>query len=614
MSSFVDRCRGDYYLTIKPSNLKLKVEKPINILELCQSAQVFIPNHCGGKGRCGKCVVIVEDSKGISPVSDTERRLLGKDIEHGRRLACQAILSGDTVITIKEEETSQFETPKLLTQGFKRASAISVIHLYCSEEQVKEVSSKEELLNRLINSSSKKFKLNWNLEALRSLPNLSDIVRTNLSVVLDECGNLIEVRSGTLKRLYGIAIDIGTTTVAGYLYELLKGQYIASYADLNPQRKYGVDVISRISYSLNNHNGSQILRSEIIGCINHIIEELCKRGSIEQGSVYMLSVVGNTVMHHILLGLPLVDLAMAPYRAVTTKAMRIPAKGLGIDISEGGQVFLLPLKAAYLGSDAVAAVLCSGLHKKKPLTLLVDLGTNAEIVLGNRDQLLSTSAAASPAFEAAHVRCGMPSFPGAIEKIRIKKGEGLIRFWTIGNAPPKGICGSGIVSALAEFLRHGFISTAGRFTNKVPKGLLRESTEGLEIVIAQDSSHTSKEIVITEVDISQLQLAKAAISAGIKVLLKEFRGKEIEEVIITGAFGTSLEARDLKEIGLIPQGIGGKIKIMENAAGKGACMALLDIRKRKEAIEIANRLQYVDLSQDPDFYELFVGGLVLGNV
>lgn len=586
---------------------------PKTAFELSMEASVKLGSNCGGRGKCGQCRIIIKEPKGVSNVSKLEEQFLGPLKDKSYRLACQTIVNGDTNIFIpKETNECDFQIKKETKFKIKCLPCISTFELKIDSTCMDDLLSKEDILKKCLETRSKHAHLP--IELLKKMPPLFEIKDNIVSAIIRRDGKILDFSKNKIEHAYGIAFDIGTTTVGAYLWEIKEGRFITSLGALNPQRSYGQDVISRISYSIESPEGLSILRNSILNTMNHMIERLCAKERISKDMIFEAVVVGNTVMHHIFLGLPLKDISVAPYRPVVAKGLDLPAVSLGLSLADTGYVILPPPKAGFLGPDTLAAVIGTGIHKKDKYVLLMDLGTNAEIVLGNKSKILCTSAAASPAFEAAHIGCGMAALPGAIERVQVGYKGKQLGIKTVGDQAPKGICGSGVISLLAGLLREGCLTKTGRLSNRLSKERLMETYKGLGYVLAQGKeTATGSEIVITEKDIAELQVAKAAIRAGIQILWERLGLPTVEEIIITGAFGSSLEPDDLVEIGLIPPAITGKIRVIENAAGIGASMVLVNWRKRKEIFHVISQMEYIDLAQQHEFKDLFVEALAFGR-
>lgn len=348
----------------------------------------------------------------------------------------------------------------------------------------------------------------------------------------------------------------------------------------------------------------------MVQCLNKLITEASSHAGINPSQIVEMTVAGNTAMHHFFLGLDPQYLTMAPYTPVLTDAQDVKAQDLRIKIGPSAYVHLLPLKAGFVGSDAVACILATGIHRKKATTLLIDLGTNGEILLGNKERLLCCSTAAGPAFEGGHVMWGMRAATGAIERVRIDPTTFDVTLKTIDGAPPIGICGSGIISAVAEMIRAGIVLGKGNFKESIQSSRLRQGDAGWEFVLAwSHEAGAEQDIVVTQKDVAELQMAKSAIYAGATLLMEIFGAESIQKVLLAGAGGNYVDPLDAGTIDLFPSGTTAKVIGVGNAAGHGSCLALLDKYKRKEAERIAKKAQYIELAATERFQELFVSSM-----
>jgi uncharacterized 2Fe-2S/4Fe-4S cluster protein (DUF4445 family) len=444
---------------------------------------------------------------------------------------------------------------------------------------------------------------------LRKLPLAISSESSGISVALLGGKEIIDVYKGRREKILGMAFDIGTTTVVGYLMDLETGKKLSVRASVNPQVAYGDDVISRISYATEKPEGLKKLQGEITGCINDLIEKASAEAGVDSDEILELTAVGNTVMHHLLLGLDPKRLSMAPYPPVLQDAQDIKCRNLDLRAGKSANIHLLPVKAGFVGSDTIACILATGMHKSSMPTLLIDLGTNGEMVFGNKDRLICCSTAAGPAFEGAHIRYGMRAADGAIERIKIDPSSLEAEVKTIGDKAPLGICGSGVISAVAEMIRAGIVLKRGNFNDEIVSPRLRHGEEGDEYVLAWNSEKgAGNALSITHKDVSELQMAKAAICAGVCVLMEVFgmEARQVRRVMLAGAVGNYADPDDVVTIDLIPELPGARIIGVGNAAGHGACLALLDRFKRRDARKIADKMEYVELAVHRRFDELFV--------
>ncbi len=417
----------------------------------------------------------------------------------------------------------------------------------------------------------------------------------------------------TVDKIFGIAIDIGTTTVVAKLINMADGQCPATESTLNPQTRYGDDVISRIAYAETPEKLAH-LHKAIVDCINELITTLCVKASIVPDDIYELCAVGNTTMNHILLEFPIVQLGLAPYKAHSLDSFDIPAVQLGMKINPRGNIHTVENIAGFVGSDTTAVTLTTDIDSADKVTLIVDIGTNGEIVLGTKDRLFAASCAAGPALEGARMSCGGRAAEGAIEAVVINQDD--IDLDVIGNCPPRTICGSGLIDTVAVLLDLGVIDATGRInepdilkdTSSSPiVSRIIKTNEQLSFVLHKAADESRRDIVLTQRDIRQLQLAKAAILAGIKILMRklDIADADIEQIFLAGAFGNCIRPESALRIGLLPAGDTQRIHFIGNAAASGAQMILLSGHSRDHARELAGKIEYVEIAHEPDFQNIY---------
>lgn len=456
--------------------------------------------------------------------------------------------------------------------------------------------------------------LDVNLEVLSGLPGKLRGSGFKVTAVLED-NRLLAVEAGdTASQGFGVAFDIGTTTIVGSLIDLLSGQVLGSAALTNPQNVYGADVISRIDHASKGSMGRQQLQDKVIGAVNEIISRLTIDYQVDRQKIYQVTIVGNTTMSHLFLGIDPVNLVPAPFIPAFRQAVRVPAARLGIDICPSGSVHVLPNVAGYVGSDTVAVMLATRIRDRQGLCLAMDIGTNGELVLGEGGRLLTCSTAAGPAFEGAQIHHGMRAADGAIEGVTI--GD-TVEVKIIGGGKARGICGSGLIDAIAAMLEAGIISSSGRLVNpekadrlqpQIRERIVRGEGGWQFVLVPAEISATGEDIVLTQKDIREFQLAKGAIGAGINILLKEM-GKtvaDLDQVLIAGAFGSHIDPDSALKVGLLPKIPRERIQTVGNAAGDGSKLALVSRIQRQEAAELAKSARHVELSARADFREEFL--------
>jgi uncharacterized 2Fe-2S/4Fe-4S cluster protein (DUF4445 family) len=605
------------------------------ILQLAQDAGIAIPHTCGGAGTCGKCGVTVHGP--ISPPTQAEREALKpSQLEAGVRLACQVRPLGDVLVAVEEHGPAH-----IVSEGLDvRVSLAPSVRKRLVHLPPPSLDDQRPDLERSIAALSparRGLPGSPDLGLLRSLPGAlrsaksaaTDAQPIEATAVIAE-NRLIAVEPGdTRDALCGVAFDIGTTTVVGYLLDLNTGRRLAVASDLNPQAAYGADVIARITHTMQDADGLSRLREIIVAKLNALIGSLCEQTGLPRSAIYDVTVAGNTTMHHLALGLPVESIALAPYTPVVTQGLWLAAADLGLEVYPQARVYMLPNIASYVGADIVADLLACRLERRDDLTLMIDIGTNGEIVIGNRERIVACSTAAGPCFEGGNISCGMRASAGAISAVRLDESQETmgkrdktpsalstpsphLRLETIGSAPPKGLCGTGLIDAVALMLRAGIIDDSGRMLDPdeltgVPDDLrrrVRPAERGNEFALAYAGEDgAERDVVITQRDVRELQNAKGAILAGIRVLLRHLGKSEadIGAVLLAGAFGTYIRRESALAIGLIPPIPIERIRSVGNAAGTGAQMALLSVSQRRRAERLARQVEYLELSGNASF-------------
>ena len=427
---------------------------------------------------------------------------------------------------------------------------------------------------------------------------------------------------GATENIFGLAVDIGTTTVVAKLINMADGECHATQAILNPQSRYGDDVISRIAYAQTDEQSTE-LHKAIIDCVNDLTTKLCKKTSIEAKHIYEMCVVGNTTMNHIFLKLPITQLGQAPYKAFSLEAQDIPAAQLHLEMNPAGNVHTVENIAGFVGSDTIAVALAVDIDSAEETTLVVDIGTNGELVLGTKEKLYAASCAAGPALEGARITCGSRAAEGAIEAVVVNEDpDGIgIDLDVIGNVSPRSICGSGLIDAVAVMLDLGIIDATGRFVepqqlkDKLPPTIFSRIIEQdgqLAFCLYRTANVSERKVFLTQKDIRQMQLAKAAIRAGIKLLQKRIglEDYEIEHILLAGAFGNYIRKESALRIGLLPTVPVEKIRFVGNAAASGARMILVSRQCRDKARELAGKIEYIEIAHEPEFQDVYADSML----
>jgi uncharacterized 2Fe-2S/4Fe-4S cluster protein (DUF4445 family) len=430
---------------------------------------------------------------------------------------------------------------------------------------------------------------------------------------------ILDIRPGRVDDLYGLAIDVGTTTVAGYLCNLRTGEVISTQSIMNPQIPYGEDVMSRITYTTAHQEGLEKIHRSIIDGLNQLIKTMMDDCHLHPEDILEISMVGNTAMHHLLLRLDPQYLGIPPFAPTIHQSMDVKARDLGLKVHPSANVHMLPIEAGFVGADNVGVLIAEEPYKQDKMVLIIDIGTNGELVLGNKERLLSSSCATGPALEGAHIKFGMRAAPGTIERVRIDPNTLEVNFKVIGeqhgqseSKSPKanGICGSGMIDAIAELFRSGVIDKGGGFKKNLSSPRLRKSDGEPEFVIAwKEETSIERDITITQKDVRNVQLAKAALYAGAKLMMKRLGIETLYKIILAGAFGSYIDPEKAMVLGMFPDCDLTNVYAVGNAAGEGARFALLNREKRVEADEIARRVEYVELTLEENFQKEFIDAL-----
>ncbi len=581
-------------IVFQPYGKRVLVEKGTTIMEAAVAAGIPLETVCGGKGICGKCKVRL--IKGSS---------LGGETQEGLMLACQTKIISDAVIEIPA--STRLLQQKILVGGVEIKIPLNPnVHKLYLKMNKPSLSDQKSDLSRIIEALDKKGIVigNVSLSFIQQLPLKLRSSDFRVTVVLVD-NDLVGVEEvDTTDKKYGISFDIGTTTVVGYLVDLNTGKDISCASRMNPQVVYGEDVVSRIDFAKID-GGLRELNDKVLQAINEIIDEVSV--GIEKENIYELSIVGNTCMLHLLLNITPQSLAFSPYVSALKDPINIKASDLGLKVNEKVNVHVLPTIAGFVGADTIGVLLASQLDEGEDIKLAIDIGTNVEIALGSEKKIIVCSAAAGPAFEGAHIRHGMRAAPGAIDRVVIS--DGVVYGKTIDNATARGITGSGLVDAVAEMLKNRIINNTGKILDDPEVTTLYG--DRLTYEKGESAFVLARGITVTQSDIRELQLAKGAIYAGTNILMKELgiKTSDIAEILLAGAFGTSLPKENAQVIGLIPDISIDKLKDIGNAAGVGSKMALISKNARLKAALLSKKVEYVELSGRKDFQDEFMDAM-----
>jgi uncharacterized 2Fe-2S/4Fe-4S cluster protein (DUF4445 family) len=604
------------------------VQAPTGTLltEAARLAGIEIAQPCGGQGRCGRCAVQVTDG---TVRRRSVLRLSAEDVFAGYALACQTVVEGDVSVCVPPQEqierrltTDRVVAEVVVPAGYDPAvdQTVRRVRLTLTPPSMHDQTDD---WSRLQTALRQEIGITVSQVSLALLQRIGVILREGdwLVTALVDTGSdrparLIDLWPGHIPAdtpLWGIAVDIGTTTVTLWLVDLLTGEVRAQVAEYNGQIARGEDVISRIIYASKNSGGAE-LRERVLDTIHALLDTACKRVQADPGDVIKATIAGNSTMIHLLLGIPAESIRLSPFVTAVNHIPILNADETGLNIHPAAVVDCLPGVASYVGADITAGVLSSGLEEAEPVTLFMDVGTNGETVLGNRDWLVTCACSAGPAFEGAGVLHGMRATQGAIEEIWINSDTYEPSYRVIGGVRPRGLCGSGLIALLAEMFLTGVIDKSGSINLDLPSNRVRLGSHGAEYVIAWgDETHNGNDIVITRIDIDNLLRAKAAIYAGFSVLAEsvEVPLETVELVLIGGSFGKYINVEKAIEIGLLPDKPWDRFHFLGNTAVRGAYLALLDRAARARIAAIAARMTYIELSADNTFYDAFTSALFL---
>lgn len=595
----------EYQVDLEPVGRRITVPAGTTLLAAAQETGVALISVCGGKGICEECRVRLMSGK-LNPPTLVEEGVFSPDeIRQGFRLACQAIPLSHVKIDIPPESLT---TPqRLQIEGQEEHIPLEPLVLPV------EVQLPPPSLSDLRADTTR---LKESLAALGMPAPTLDLPATvqfsEQMRALGWTGRLALQRGGRLVStlpphapLFGMAVDVGTTKVAVYLVNLETGETAGKQGAMNPQIAYGEDVVSRIAYANQGESHRLTLQARLVTTLNETLAELCAAAGVTRDQVVDAVVVGNTAMHHLFAGLSVRQLGQAPYVAAVTEPLDLLAGQIGLALAPGATVHLPPNIAGYVGADHVAMLLATNAWQANEATIALDIGTNTEISLAVGGRLLSCSCASGPAFEGAHIQAGMRAAPGAVERVQRLNGE--YRVSTIGNQPAVGICGSGILDAVSEMLTGGIIDQRGILQRGAP-GVRNGDRGSAFLLVPADASGVGRDILVNRRDVNEIQLAKAAIRAGVEILLLEagLRDADIKHFIVAGAFGTYLYLPSAVRIGMFPELPHERFYQVGNAAGMGARQMLISMAKRQEALKILRKMEYVELTTHPAFSDTFV--------
>ena len=602
-----------YQVDFEPVGKRVEVEPDATLLEAAQQAGLALASACGGVGNCGQCRVEMRAGS-VSPPTDNERVILTElELQRGLRLACNTRVRGD--VKVQVPQSSLITAQRLQLEGDLGEMTLDpLIRAHDLEVEPPTLNDLRSDLGRLAAAipPASGLAVSADPATVRQIAAAARACDWRMTTFLRD-GEIVGVApTGSLP--LGVAVDLGTTKIAAVLIDLTSGEELAVAGVLNPQIGYGEDVISRLAHVQRNPNGGHTLAAAVREALDGLIGELVDLAGVGRDQVADVCVVGNTAMTHLLLELPVHQLAVSPYVAATDAALDVKARDLGLATAPGAYVHVLSCIGGFVGADHVAMILATRLDRTDHVALGIDIGTNTEIALARPDgSLSSVSCASGPAFEGAHISDGMRAAAGAIEAIELTETGIALR--TVDDSPAIGLCGSGIVDGVAELRRWQLINERGRFDRD--HGRVREGRQGPEFVLVPaDQSGSQRDVAITQEDVNEIQLAKGAIRAGLEVLL-DVTGtapEEVKEVVIAGAFGSFLKLQSALDMGLLPRLPNAGYRQVGNAALVGARWALISCQARARAQQIAERTTYQELTTYPDFSYRFALGMLFPSL
>ncbi|MCL4263104.1 MAG: DUF4445 domain-containing protein [Anaerolineae bacterium] len=629
-----------------PAGRRDRVMPGQSLLDAARQVGVEIESICGGRLTCGKCKVVVEDGRfekhaitstadHLTPPGDEEVALLARmGVNGDGRLACAACVTGDVLVFVPEESRAhkQVIRKSATERVIEIAPAIRQVYVEVDEAELGEHRGDWGRLQEALAHQWGLTDLAIDLFALRKLQETLRAGKWKVTVILWQEREVIDVLPGYHEGIYGLAVDIGSTTIAGHLCDLRTGAILATESTMNPQVVYGEDLMSRVSYAMTHKDGLEKMHTAVIDTLNKVAARAARGAGLQSRDLHEMVVVGNTTMMHIFLGINPKELGGAPFALANREAMDVKARELGLRLHKATNVHILPAEAGHVGADNVAVLLAEEPYNQDEMMLIVDVGTNAEIVLGNRERLFSASSPTGPAFEGAQISYGMRAAPGAIERVRIDPETKVARFrvigeerwsdaWAVGETALEaqathlaaGICGSGIIEAVAELFVVGVLTPDGRFNPDLTdhSRMQWHGRKGAYTLATADQTATGQPILVTQDDVRNIQLAKAALYAGCKLLMARAGVEQVDRILLAGAFGSYIDPQYAMILGLIPDCDLARVTAVGNAAGDGARIALLNRAKRIEAQRVAKWVKYLETAVHPDFQDEFVAALHL---
>ncbi|MCF8468425.1 MAG: ASKHA domain-containing protein [Sneathiella sp.] len=629
-----------HLIAFMPSGKRGRFPDGTPVLEAARLLGVDIDSVCGGRGICGRCQVdltvgkfskhgVVSRAGSLTPFGEVEAKYgERRGLKEGRRLSCQALLKGDAVIDVPA--SSQVHKQVIVKKADDRKIEMDpAIRLHFVQVLEPDMYNPTGDFERLCLALKQQWDLDFLECDLRTLQALQKVLRAgnwNVTVAVHRSSRITKIWPGFHNLAYGVAVDVGSTTIAMHLCDLSTGEVIASAGMMNPQIRYGEDLMSRVSYVMMNPGGDKLLTEAVRSGINDLIAEVTRQADIDPDNILNAVFVGNPIMHHLLLGIDPTELGGAPFALTTNSGMTIWASEIGMSSNPDGRAYFLPCIAGHAGADTAAVILSEAPHLSEQMTLIIDVGTNAEIVLGNNVRLLAASSPTGPAFEGAQISCGQRAAAGAIERVRIDPDTLEPRFKVIGSdlwsdeegfeaetrkSGITGICGSGIIEVIAEMYLAGILSTDGVIDGSLAAKSSRVVADGRTFSYVIRSSEDESEIKIYQTDVRAIQLAKAALYAGAKLLMDKLDLETVDRILLTGAFGSHIDVKYAMVLGMIPDCRLDDVQSVGNAAGVGARIALLNKAARDEIEELVKTVEKIETAVEPKFQQYFVEAMAI---
>lgn len=619
---------------------------PVNtpLLHAARVLGVDIDSVCGGRGLCGRCQIVCAEgsfakhqiesqSSHLSPLCATEVKYGERKapLVNGRRLSCHTLLLDDVVIDVPPESQVHRQIVRKEAE-YRDIELDPATRLYYVQLEEPDMHVPKGDLQRLIETLQQDWQLpnlGCDSHLLKTLQPALTEGKRGISVAVHKNQQIIALWPGFRDRAYGVAVDVGSTTIAAHLCDLSSGEVLASASLMNPQIRFGEDLMSRVSYVMMHPEGAGEMTTVIREALNQLFVEVARQIDAGVGDIVEITLVANPVMHHILLGISPVELGGAPFALTTDAAVEVPATEMGLTINQGGRLYVLPCIAGHVGADTAGVILAEEPQNQDKMTLLVDVGTNAEIVLGNRHRLLACSSPTGPAFEGAQISCGQRAAAGAIERVRIDPQTLQPRFKVIGSDlwsdedgfaeaivghGVTGICGSGIIEVVAEMYLAGIVTVDGiidgALISRTDRVIQNDRTWSY---VLHSPENDEAPIVVTQNDIRQIQLAKAALYAGVKLLMDHIGTVTVERIRLAGAFGSHINVQHAMVLGLIPDAVLEQVSSAGNAAGTGARIALLNLQSRDTIENLVNNIEKIETAMESKFQDYFVDAMAFPN-